>query len=72
MFLVFKMSFVVDIFAFFDLATFELFLKKFGNFFSYHLLTSIKEKQTFCKNKILRSGSQKFQTFFHFESGFKN
>jgi len=33
MFWVFKLSFVVDILAFFDLATFWLFFKKFGDFF---------------------------------------
>jgi hypothetical protein len=44
MFLVFKMSFVVDILAFFDLATFWALFKKFGNFFSYHLVTLLPTK----------------------------
>ncbi len=39
MFLVFKLSFVVDILAFFDLATFGPFFEKFGEFFSIRLVT---------------------------------
>jgi hypothetical protein len=39
MFWVFKLSFAVDILGFFDLATFGLFVEKFGNFFSNHLVT---------------------------------
>jgi hypothetical protein len=46
MFLVFKMSFVVDIFAFLTWQLFGLFFKKFGNFFSYHLVTLIKSYTT--------------------------
>jgi hypothetical protein len=39
MFWVFKLSFVVDILAFFDLATFWAILEEIWHFFSYHLVT---------------------------------
>jgi hypothetical protein len=41
MFWVLKSSFVVDILAFFYLATFWAIFKKIGNFFSYHLVTLV-------------------------------
>jgi hypothetical protein len=42
MFWVFKLSFVVDILAFFDLATFFGYsLKNWVNYFSYHLVTLV-------------------------------
>jgi hypothetical protein len=39
MFWVFKLSFVVDILAFLNWHFFWLFFKKFGEFFSDHLVT---------------------------------
>jgi hypothetical protein len=39
MFWAFKLSFVVDILAFFKLATFGAFFEKFGDFFSNLLVT---------------------------------
>jgi hypothetical protein len=45
MFWVFKLSFVVDILAFFDLATFLGYsLKNLADFFSYHLVTLVFTK----------------------------
>jgi hypothetical protein len=41
MFWTFKLSLVVDILAFFDLATFGQFFEKFGNFFSNLLVTLV-------------------------------
>ncbi len=42
MFWAFKLGFAVEILAYFDLATFGLFLEKFGDFFS-NLLVTLEE-----------------------------
>jgi hypothetical protein len=46
MFWIFKLSFVVDILACFDLATFWATFKKFGDFFSYHLVTLLTTEKS--------------------------
>jgi hypothetical protein len=68
MFWVFKLSFVVDILAFFDLATFGLFFENFGNVFSNRLVT-LPLNEDFCSSSEQTTKTeQKTRTNFQLTS----